>query len=213
MGLDVSVYEFVEIPADISTEEQLQAFCDEHDYGWTVYEERHKNFPKKWLKEIPIEFTDFEASFKALGLNYDDYEWFMQCGPKYGFVKKGCQPDMPDDEEEPGVRLAQALDKDKPRGNTIYLEGDQVKTKMETVQVFVYGREVGYQRKGANAQFYEDGKWDDNTIVSTEEMLLEDWKKYFSDPDDPYYGEKAREAFHYNIIKHFREGKTFVWYA
>ena len=47
MGLDVSVREFVEIPADISTEEQLQAFCDEHDYGWTVYEERHKNFPKR----------------------------------------------------------------------------------------------------------------------------------------------------------------------
>lgn len=54
------------------------------------------------------------------------------------------------------------------------------------------GKELGYHRKGANAQFYKDGKWDDNTIVSTKEMLLEDWKKYFSDPDHPKFWESLR---------------------
>ena len=78
--------------------------------------------------------------------------------------------------------------------------------------MWVHGPEVGYQRKGANAQFYKDGKWDDNTIVSTKEMLLEDWDKYFSDPDDEYYGKNSRQVFKEHIIDNFIEGETFVAY-
>ena len=43
-------------------------------------------------------------------------------------------------------------------------------------------------------------------------MLLEDWKKYFSDPDDSYYGKDAESHFKENIIDNFKEGKTFVAY-
>ena len=68
------------------------------------------------------------------------------------------------------------------------------------------------QRKGANAQFYNDGKWDDNTIVSTKKMLLEDWRKYFSDKNDTYYGANAKQHFKENIIDKFIPGKTFVAY-
>ena len=45
------------------------------------------------------------------------------------------------------------------------------------------------------------------------EMLIEDWKKYFSDPKDPYYGKESAIEFKTNIIDNFKEGKTFVWYC
>lgn len=213
MGLDVCVHEFVEIPDDVTTEDQLKAFCEKHDYHWVVWQEHHKNMPEKYIKEIPIECIDFEASFKARGLNADDWDLFMECGDTFGFKRKQKQAtENPDGDVVIDFRDL-VSDEKKEDEDTVYLKGDQLIPKTEMLRVWVYGREVGYQRKGANAQFYEDGKWDDNTIVSTKEMLLEDWKKYFSDPDDPYYGEKAREAFHYNIIKHFHEGKTFVWYC
>lgn len=61
-------------------------------------------------------------------------------------------------------------------------------TKIVTEKGFFVGEEVGYQRKGANKRFYDDGKWDNNTVVIDRETLLDDWEKYFSDEDDAYYG-------------------------
>lgn len=37
MGLDVYVFEYLEIPDTIKTQEDLDAFCNAHDGGWTMY--------------------------------------------------------------------------------------------------------------------------------------------------------------------------------
>ena len=214
MGLDVCVYKYLKIPDDVKTQDELSKFCREHDGGWEFYSERHKNLPKKYVRKIPIELIDWDATFKKRGLNCEDYEEFRSAeGWWYEFIKKS-----PTSAEKANIeiKLSDILDDKEPDPNDtnlIRFNNDELVGKIEDVEVWAYGREVGYQRKGANAQFYNDGKWDDNTIVSTKEMLLEDWKKYFSDPDDTYYGADSAKEFKENIIDNFEEGKTFVWYC
>ena len=213
MGLDVFVFEYLEIPDTIKTQEELEAFCNAHDGGWTMYGEHHKNLPKKYIKKIPMELCDWEATFRQRGLNSDDYEQSCAAvGLWYEFRKKATSRTA---QEDTAVSLAHIVDDEEPDPNDttrVRFNNDELVGKIEDVEVWAYGREVGYQRKGANAQFYNDGKWDDNTIVSTMEMLLEDWKKYFSDPEDDYYGVDSAKEFKENIIDNFEEGKTFVAY-
>ena len=214
MGLDVYVHEYLEIPDEVKTQDELDKFCNDHDGGWCFYSGSHKNFPKKYVRKIPVELIDWNTTFKKRGLNFEDYEETCAAiGRWYEFRKKSA---VRSEKEDTAISLAHIIGKDEtdPNDDTrVRFNNDELVGKIEDVEVWAYGREVGYQRKGANAQFYNDGKWDDNTIVSTKEMLLEDWKKYFSDPDDSYYGADSAKEFKENIIDNFEEGKTFVWYC
>lgn len=83
--------------------------------------------------------------------------------------------------------------------------------------------EVGYQRKGANKQFYADGMWSSPCVLK-KEILLEHWEKYFSHstPESPggwgssveytQEDEIMKNNFKTNIIDKFIEGETFVIY-
>lgn len=83
--------------------------------------------------------------------------------------------------------------------------------------------EVGYQRKGANSQFYEDGMWGSKCITDLN-VLKEHWEKYFSKPTPESKGgfgsgveydltaKEMREGFKKNIIDNFVEGETFIIY-
>lgn len=83
--------------------------------------------------------------------------------------------------------------------------------------------EVGYQRKGANKQFYEDGKWD-SPCITDKKTLLEDWEKYFSCKTPNSKGgwgsgvefdqeeDEMKNNFKSNIVDKFIEGETFVIY-
>lgn len=213
MGLDVFVFEYLMIPDTIKTREELEAFCDAHDGGWTTYSENHKNLPKKYIKKIPMELCDWEATFRKRGLDFDEYEESLSApGYWYDFIKKDT---ISAAQEDTVVALAQVFADEEPDPNDttrVRINNDEIIPKTELVEVWAYGKELGYQRKGANAQFYNDGKWDDNTIVSTKKMLLEDWRKYFSNKNDTYYGADAKQHFKENIIDKFIPGKTFVAY-
>ena len=37
MGLDVYVHEYLKIPDDVKTQDELDKFCHEHDGGWCFY--------------------------------------------------------------------------------------------------------------------------------------------------------------------------------
>ena len=94
MGLDVCVHEYLEIPDTIKTQDELDKFCREHDGDWEFYRENHKNLPKKYVKKIPIELIDWDATFKKRGLNCEDYEKFRSAeGWWYEFIKKSPTPD------------------------------------------------------------------------------------------------------------------------
>jgi hypothetical protein len=83
--------------------------------------------------------------------------------------------------------------------------------------------EVGYQRKGANSQFYEDGMWSSKCVTDLK-TLKEHWKKYFSEQSPDSKGgfgsgveyklenEEMKKRFKENIIDKFVEGETFVIY-
>ena len=212
MGLDVMVKEYLEIPDTVKTEDELSKFCDEHGGSWTIYSDDHKNLPKKYVKKIPLRLCDWEATFKKRGLDFNDYEeTCAEIGRWYDFRKKSAKRTG---NEELAINLHRILGDGTQSDDdtTVRINNDEIVEKIEPVAVWAYGREVGYQRKGANNRFYRDGKWDSNTIVSTKKMLLEDWKKYFSSKRDPMYGANARQEFKKNIIDNFVPGKTFVCY-
>ena len=83
--------------------------------------------------------------------------------------------------------------------------------------------EVGYQRKGANTQFYEDDMWDSPCVITTE-VLQSHWEKYFSHKTPDSKGgfgagveftmedDEMKSRFKENIINNFIEGETFVIY-
>jgi len=96
--------------------------------------------------------------------------------------------------------------------------------KVSKKPVLVVGcREVGYQRKGANTQFYEDGMWDSPCVVSSD-VLHEHWRKYFSKATPESLGgwgscvefsledKERKEYFKKNIIDVFVDGEMFVQY-
>ena len=103
-------------------------------------------------------------------------------------------------------------------GEKITLENPPLISKKEICIAF---EEVGYQRKGANKKFYEDGMWNSPCIVD-KTTLLDHWKKYFShnipQKDDeikrPIYlsDEEMKKSFKENIVDKFVEGQTFVIY-
>lgn len=194
MGLDVCVHKLVRIPDDVQTQKQLQKFCEDNKVDWEWYKDRHKNLPKEYTKIVKFRLVDWKKTFAQKGLDSDDYECFGQCGGWMEFVKKGHQPS----EEEYVVTTSDFA---------------KFFFHYKKLPIFCYGEEVGWQRKGANGRFYKDGKWDKNVIVTTHEMLTDDWVKYFSDEDDDYYGKEARAHFKEHIIDNFVEGETFVWYC
>lgn len=83
--------------------------------------------------------------------------------------------------------------------------------------------EVGYQRKGANKLFYENGMWD-SPCVTKMETLVEHWEKYFSYQTPNSEGgwgsgveysqedEEMKNNFKVNIVDKFVDGETFVTY-
>jgi predicted AlkP superfamily phosphohydrolase/phosphomutase len=70
----------------------------------------------------------------------------------------------------------------------------------------ITAEEIGYQRKGANSKFYDDGMWDSEPILD-KDVVIEHWKKYFS--DDDYSVKNFKEQ----IVDKFVEGETFLLYC
>ena len=72
--------------------------------------------------------------------------------------------------------------------------------------------DIGWQRKGANRKFYEDGLW--GSAVYTKDELIRHWNEYFSSADTygPCEAWVARQRFKENIVDKFIEGETIVDY-
>lgn len=95
--------------------------------------------------------------------------------------------------------------------------------KYKQMDLVIAVKEVGYQRKGANKQFYEDGMWDSKCITNLS-VLKEHHEKYFSKSTPESKGgwgsgvefdladEEMKKRFQENIVDKFVEGETFVIY-
>lgn len=95
-------------------------------------------------------------------------------------------------------------------GKEITIEDPPIKKRKELCLTY---EQVGYQRKGANEQFYVDDMWSAEAVTDLK-TLKEHWKKYFSDKTGYYGSAKShKEHFKKNIIDKFIEGETFVLYC
>ena len=202
MGLDVIVCKVVMPEGTLDTVEKVAAFESKNECSFHTTENCPAIIGSKFEVEAPVEYIDFDPLFKKLGLNEDDYRYIASCyggrRARFEFLPNNI------DTENADIKTI--------KENTIVFEEAEYPTKIVTEKGFFVGKEVGYQRKGANKQFYDDGKWDDNTVVIDRKTLLDDWEKYFSDENDAYYGENAKQHFKENIIDHFVEGETIVCY-
>lgn len=111
-----------------------------------------------------------------------------------------------------------------PSGN------EEILKEIPTIKIYDYyilAKEISWQRKGANKEFYLDGIWDTGNPVCTLYELKRHHKKYFSGQKG---GKKQRikeqatveylnmtnkelsNRFKENILSKFVEGKTFVLY-
>jgi hypothetical protein len=148
--------------------------------------------------EKELEFYDFEKAMKDKGYDVKDfYNGGMEFGPKAIF-------DLIHREE--GYKV-------------VIVDPPMIKIK----KTGFICEEVGYQRKGANKRFYEDGMWD-SPCVTDLNTLNEHWGKYFSYQTPESKGgwgsgveytledSEMRSRFKENIIDKFVEGETFVIY-
>lgn len=144
------------------------------------------------------EYYDLDGELTKRGFNLEDIKW---TGTEY----------------DEGVKLS-FVTKD---GQEIDLIDPPIIKKLEK---FLMVEEVGYQRKGANKKFYEDGMWDSPPVLKLD-TLKDHWEKYFSHQTPDSAGgwgsgveyeledEEMKTRFKENIIDKFIEGETFVLYC
>jgi len=143
---------------------------------------RVSTYFKGYIEHEPIEYIDWIKLFKRRGLNYNDYELYSSCGRKYDFIPKN--------------KIGSDLeDIDFITFNTRI--NSPCYTEIEPV---LYYKEVGYQRKGANARFYSEGVWDTGGFIVTGDEAALHYLNYFN------------RSFRTNILSKFIQGENMICY-
>jgi hypothetical protein len=194
MGLDITVERFVTKPVD---EDQCYKLWEMNNSGGI--ELNNFDFPE-WVlaKKSTRKFTvnDWAKYKEQTGHDVlNDYGMRMM-GPV-------CKGETEDDEKY-GYVLEANKDGIEPKELVICI--DDV-PQYETELPVVFYKEVGYQRKGLNSQFYQD--YSDGKIgyyVWTKDEL----ERYLKD----YVEDDMKDYFKKNIVDVFEDGKdvcTFDW--
>lgn len=196
-----------------------------------------RSFPK-FVKEIPEKKADFEAighpeygenSFWIDPETRKTLHSFIEIGDIWYLNVTGL-PEKIDgtyfDEGEFVVSSGGISIDELKEHSEVVINFQDIPEKTVMTKVVFY-KTVGYQRKGANTKFYEDGKWEDpeKICVVTQEELESDWWNYFSRKSPESKGDgfgscveydlsdaEMSERFKENIMKVFKEGETAVVY-
>lgn len=181
MGLDVMVFKMVKPRRKFETFLDVDDYCRKNDFARIYLNDYSYLLDKpvvdRFKVTIPDASYDFEKYFSDRGLVNTDYEWICTCGCTFTFEHTITK-------------------------ETVDVVADDVPLKLSNTDVIFYrNKELGYQRKGANNDFYKDGMWDDYNVVIDIETLKEHAVKYFADSD-----------FNKLIVDKFIDGKTFVGY-
>lgn len=150
---------------------------------------------EKYLYKKDIVYDNWEDTFQNKGLKVEDYEW----------CSLGEEPTL---DEVPTPRTIDDYwwkFRNKETDEILWINYNEIVTFTKEEDC-ILAREIGYQRKGANKQFYDDGMWDSPCVID-EKTIKEHWEKYFSETP------KLRKDFYENIVKKFKDGETFVLYA
>lgn len=213
MGLDTCVYELID-PKGLDLKTKSLRNRLERNFGYQFKELEESDLPcfkgfERFIVDVREMVFDEERMFLKRELDFRDYEPVIS-GDDYSYAKKEVMR-----EREEVLKLS-GDENDivwEDYGEEEVFKKEEVLWKWAIVKYIVLGREIGYQRRGENKKFHDDGKWDSNIFVLRKESLLKDWNDYFSDTDD--YGhtpEESRARFKENILDKFVEGKTVVIY-
>lgn len=141
-----------------------------------------------------IEYNDFEKTFNDLGLKFEDYEW-RSCGE---------DPTGKYNHEEEIKDFWWKFQHSDTKEDLWVADSNVVKFFVE--EDCIVATEVGYQRKGANKQFYDDGMWG-APCITDKATVIEHWNKYFSETAE------LKKHFQENILNKFKEGETYLIYC
>lgn len=193
MGLDVNVYKVEKGGStclSVDSYAGLATHFSDHVYAREVRETRCAG-----------EYIDIKKLTSDFGLTPDTYgaqikEIYDPKGEIAAYEFQFC--DLHTGEDAPEIVMSSTEVEEK------YTVVSETAFEVVTWEQCVDCVELGWQRKGANDQFYIDNKWD--TVVFTKDELVLDWARYFSDtPND-------RQRFKENIVDKFIEGETIVCY-
>lgn len=207
MSLDVLLEQLVEIPGSVSSEEDLNLFCETNHLEWNVVRGFMHGVPTRFVRHIPLEEYDWDLAFSERSLNLKDWEWTSEELDFIEFTRIGSVIYKPEAVECPDGSV-ETVEMPQNPGERIRFQIDQIPMKLVEKPVFAVKEDpISHQRRGVNKRFHEDGKWTEDTIVSSKEELLHDWKNYFSDT------EEGKENFRKNFVDKFVEGETIVVYC
>lgn len=168
-------------------------------------------FKKFFFKEL-ITYYNWEATFKEKNLDIKDFNWYSSGGTteEFDLHEKECQEQ--DIEINWDIFDSYHTYQHKNSKELVKFKNSEVIT-FTVEEDCLLSKQVGYQRKGANTEFYKEGSykndlsmWDYPPILDLK-TLEEHHKKYFS------IDEECANNFKENIIDKFIEGETFVVYC
>lgn len=192
MGLDIYVKRiYKNPPKKFNTVEEVNNFLNENDIYSFPIDDQHelKDVFKKHIRTIPVQFYDFEETFKILGLDYQYYylgNTLYKQNSLYTFYN--------DDGKELTIKESEL---------TVKIEYEDV--------LFAYNTEKGYQCRGQNYNFYSYFHNLDQYCFARKKTILEIYKKCFHGKD--FDGDKLETKFKRNIIDNFTPGSDIVVFS
>ena len=206
MGLDICVRKILKKPKD--KEDYFSLVDDNGNYDNHEFPEWTKTFEN----EVIESWFDWNKYKEETGIDIDQCEWL---GESYGedgsFMtlwpnNAGKRPNPSDFKTENGDFDVDSYDAARDK-HIIRVDLENVPTYQKAVKVLYY-EEVGYQRKGFNAKFYDDYKAGKIGYYCWSKAELGRYKKDYCVDDE------VKEYFQKNIIDKFTDGETcciFSW--
>ena len=191
MGLDVTLIRPV-LPTQSTGSIILE--CDDPQY-------RVLDLFKDLIQYEDIKYIDWTKVFNRRKMKFEDYSMFSQCGSQFRFYKNSDHI-----EGQPLPEDYQFFEYNCRKNTPVNIVTEPV----------LYYETVGWQRKGANSQFYEDGNWETGGYITTLNEAWQHYYLYFAPPwvINPSYPEpsNSQDNFKECILDKFVEGKTVICY-
>ena len=216
MGLDISVYKIVRKKDAGKDAFYFRLIDNDGNY--------ENNFPE-WTKKFECTKTetwyDYDKFKEQTGIDIDDYECLMEAfegKDSYMEVitKEFAKTEPKYIHDGDNTEWEKWMDERDKQTMKIYFK--DIPTYKKKIKI-LYKKEVGYQRKGLNADFYKDYREGKIGYFVWNKKELERYRNDYCDDDHPseydrHYICTPKADFKENIIDNFIEGEccvTFDW--
>lgn len=216
MGLDIVLEKLIKVGPGKHTEEEVKKKFGEKTCVHMIYmvgkEHRQIDGADDYLFTCTMEMFDTDKMIRE-GLGLDPKEWTYA-----GWGTSPWNDTTPEQNNVEGMWFNfsnhhESDDCEKCEVKDFFIPWEKHKdwaVNEDWVCLATTGEEIGYMRKGANAQFYDDGMWEDGGYVCSKKVLEEHMNKYF-DEGPGYLYDNCREAFKEQIFDKFEDGMCVIY--